>query len=163
MVKNTMVKKSWMTFGLAVALLSLGGMVGCSSQSTAQKPEVKSSETAPAAPETADSAKETSRVVDTIKLEPGADPLAMVLTTRQPNTEGVGSEQFKLNYLAADKAVVVATKTGLADDSVAAIRTRYEFAANGTGAAKWQLTQVSEQNKCKPDRGSRDWTGDLCK
>jgi len=152
-----------MTFGLAVALLSLGGMVGCSSQSTAQKPEAKGSEAVSTAAPDGDTVKGSSRPVENIKLQPGADPMAMVLTTRQPNTSAVGSEQFKLNYLAADKAIVVVTKTGLADDSVAATRTRYEFAASGTGEAKWQLTQVSEQNKCKPDRGSRDWTGDLCK
>jgi len=157
-----MAKKSWMTFSLAVALLTVGTMAGCSSQSTAPKSEAKTSEPTSTAPE-ADAVKGSSRPVENITLQPGTDPMAMVLTTRQPNTEGVGSEQFKLNYLAPDKAIVVVTKTGLADDSVAATRTRYEFAASGTGAAKWQLTQVTQQNKCKPDRGSHDWTGDLCK
>ena len=155
-----MTKKFWMICSLA--LLGLGGMASCSSQPEAQKPEAKTAEAAPAAPE-ADAAKGSSRPVETVKLAPGADPMAMVFATRQPNPEGVGSEQFRLSYVTPDKALVVVTKTGLADDSVAASRTRYEFAAAGTGAAKWQLTQVSEQNKCKPDRGSRDWTGELCK
>jgi hypothetical protein len=159
-----MAKKFWMTCSLV--LLVGGAVVGCSSQpeaktSEGKAPEAKTTE-APAAPE-ADATKGSSRAVEDIKLAPGADPMVMVFATRQPNTEAVGSEQFRLNFTAPDKAVVIVTKTGLADDSVAATRTRYEFAASGTGAAKWQLTQVSEQNKCKPDRGSRDWTGDLCK
>lgn len=162
-----MAKKFWFTSGLVAALMTAGVVASCSSQPTAQKPEAKPAEpsaTAPAAEaEGGDAVKGTSRPVENVTLAPGADPLAVVLATRQPNTESVGSEQFKLNYTAPDKAIVVVTKTGLADDSVAATRTRYEFAATGTAPAKWQLTQVSEQNKCKPDRGSREWTGDLCK
>ncbi|MBW4467231.1 MAG: hypothetical protein KME07_17535 [Pegethrix bostrychoides GSE-TBD4-15B] len=162
-----MTQKSWMTSGLAIALLTLGALAGCSSQPTAQKPDAKPAVESAAEPagesDSADAAKGTSRPVENVTLAPGNDPLAMVLATRQPNTEGVGSEQFKLNYAAPDKAIVVVTKTGLADDSMAAIRTRYEFAATGTEGAKWQLTQVSEQNKCRVDRGSRDWTSDLCK
>lgn len=158
-----MTKQFWMTLGLAVGLSTLGMTAGCSSQPDS-KPEANSPEAAApnAAPE-ADAAKGTSRTVENITLAPGADPMTMVLATRQPNTDEVGSEQFKLNFVAPGKALVVVTRAGLADDSVAATRTRYEFTASGTGAAKWQLTQVSEQNKCQPERGSRDWTGELCK
>lgn len=163
MTKTNKTKKSWMTSGLAIVLLAAGAMAGCSSQPAAQKSEDKPAEAAKAVEAEAEAVKGTSRPVQNVTLAPGADPMAVVLATRQPNTEGVGSEQFKLNYAAPDKAVVVVTKTGMADDAVAAMRTRYEFAATGAEGAKWQLTQVSEQNKCRPDRGSRDWTGDLCK
>jgi hypothetical protein len=111
-------------------------------------------------------AKTDSRVVENITLQPGSDPMAIVFATRQPAEQPVGSEQFKLSYPTPDKAVVVVTRTGLQDDSVAAIRTRYEFVPvdSATGGAKqWQLTQVTEQNKCQANRGSKDWTGELCK
>jgi hypothetical protein len=89
--------------------------------------------------------------------------MAMVLTTRQPSTEAVGSEQIRLSYPSSDKAVVIVTKTGLPDDSVAAIRTRYEFAPVAGSAGQWQLTKTTEQNKCQAQRGPQDWTGELCK
>jgi hypothetical protein len=149
---------------LALGFLIAVATAGCTGSQTAQKPAQQNSEPAaePDATGQSSAAKTSSRVVENLQLSPAADPMAMVLTTRQPSTEPTGSEQIRLSYPAADKAVVVVTKTGLADDSVAATRTRYEFAPAEAGTGQWQLTQATEQNKCQSGRGSQEWTGELC-
>ncbi|MFM7424762.1 MAG: hypothetical protein ACKO7W_07205 [Elainella sp.] len=166
----------WLTVGVIAGLLST--VVGCTSQQIQQPKAEQSATEQPAAqqpvaqqptdtsPEASpEAAAGSSRTLENVQLTAGSDPLAIVLATRQPNTEAKGTEQIRLSYPAADKAVVVVTKTGLPDDSVAAIRTRYEFApvASSTGATQWQLTQATEQNKCRDNRGPQDWSGELCK
>ncbi|PSB06990.1 hypothetical protein C7B61_20275 [filamentous cyanobacterium CCP1] len=114
---------------------------------------------------TANAASE-SRVKENVTLPaPGADPLEMIFEMRQSTGEPIGSEQIRVSYPAIDQAVVVHVLRGLPDDSVSAIRTRYEFkAVEGTEAGQqlWEVIQVTEQNKCRAGRGSEDWTGDLC-
>lgn len=163
--KSTMANSAkWLTIGLTTTLLALAGC----SQPEASAPEAEQTAQQPAAETNADAkpaeSKDTFRPVTNVTLAPGADPMAIVFATRQPNAEPTGSEQIKLSYPAPDKALVVVTKTGLADDSVAAIRTRYEFtsAADASGAKQWQLAQVGEQNKCQRDRGPQEWSADLC-
>lgn len=165
--------KSWLTLGVAVGLLT--ATVGCSSQQApkAEQPQAEQSNSeqsvaqqpadSTAAKPAEEAAGDSSRPLANVQLTAGADPMAMVLATRQPNTDAKGTEQIRLSYPAADKAVVVVTKTGLADDSVAAIRTRYEFAPVAGSAGQWQLTQATEQNKCRANRGPQDWSGELCK
>lgn len=158
----------WLAIGLVAAFFS--AVAGCSSsdtpanssQSSSQSEAVESSDAT--APDVAEEGKTGSRVVENVTLPPGPDPLAAVFATRQAG-EPVGSEQIRVNYPGPDKAVVTVTKTGLADDSVAATRTRYEFVpetAAAEGAKQWKLVQVTEQNKCQKGRGSQDWAGDLC-
>ncbi|MCU0526306.1 MAG: hypothetical protein MUF72_15940 [Elainella sp. Prado103] len=173
----------WLAIGFAASLMVI---TGCSSPNTASntaetatEPSAETAETATTETETTETAQQpavddaakpdaagkiSSRVVENVTLAPGADPLAMVVATRQPNAEPTGVEQMKLTYPSPEKAVVLVTKSELGDDSVASIRTRYEFAPVDTadGTRQWQLTQVTEQNKCQPNRGSQDWTGDLC-
>ncbi|NJR58731.1 MAG: hypothetical protein HC769_07670 [Cyanobacteria bacterium CRU_2_1] len=91
--------------------------------------------------------------------------MAMVFQLRQPVGEPIGSEQIRLNYPAPGKAVVTVVIRGLQDDSVNATRTRYEFqpAPSSTDTNRlWQITQVTQQNKCQPGRGPQDWSGELC-
>ncbi|MBF2001220.1 MAG: hypothetical protein IGS38_10920 [Synechococcales cyanobacterium M58_A2018_015] len=161
-----------LTAGLAAAAVALGGCSGetntVASSPSPVAPDGAASNTSEAAdsPEvTAANPGSNSRVVEGVVLEPGSDPLAMVFELRRPNTEAMGSEQLRLNFPAPDRAVVIMTQTGLPDDSVAAIRTRYEFELGeeaGASQPLWQLTQVTQQNKCQPGRGPQDWTGDLC-
>ncbi len=169
--KSTMANSAkWLTIGLTAAMLTLAG---CSkpeasapqADQTAQQPAADGSATEANADAKPGDAKEVFRPVSNVTLAPGADPMAIVFATRQANTEPTGSEQIKLSYPAPDKAIVTVTKTGLADDSVAATRTRYEFkpAADASGAKQWQLAQVGEQNKCQRDRGPQDWSAELCK
>lgn len=157
----------WFAIGLTAATLSV--LSACSTSTPPTESQQPSEQAAadssdPAQPEA--DAKTDFRVVENVTLQPGPDPMAIVFATRQPAEQLTGSEQFKLSYPAPDKAIVVVTKTGLQDDSVAAIRTRYEFVPvdnSAEGANQWQLNQVTEQNKCQANRGSKDWTGDLCK
>ncbi|MBF2048920.1 MAG: hypothetical protein EDM05_67780 [Leptolyngbya sp. IPPAS B-1204] len=160
----------WLTIGLTAAVFS--ALAGCSSPSPSNSAaETSSEETAQTASQPAetstksDKGGEPFRVVENVQLQPGADPMTIVLATRQPSPEPVGSEQIKVNYPSPDKAVVTVTKTGLQDDSVAATRTRYEFTPSDSateGTKQWQLVQVTEQNKCQANRGSQEWTGELC-
>jgi outer membrane murein-binding lipoprotein Lpp len=165
----------WFTIGAASAVLL---MAGCSSPNTStssttqpsastETAESKVDATADEAETSADAgaAKPTSRPVENVTLQPGTDPLAIVFAARQPNSEITGTELIKVAYPNPEKAIVTITKTGLMDDSIAATRTRYDFkpVEGSTEEAKqWQLVQVTEQNKCQPNRGSQDWTGDLC-
>jgi hypothetical protein len=97
--------------------------------------------------------------------EPGTDPLAMIFELRQATGEAIGSEQIRVSYPTLDQAVVVWVQRGLADDSVSAMRTRYELRAitNPDGQQLWQVVNVTQQNKCHANRGSQDWTGALCR
>ena len=167
----------WLAIGLTSAVLL---MTGCSSSSTtptadSSQPAATTPDTAPEAVAEAEApdptapsdatAKPSSRVVEGVTLPAGTDPLAIVVAARQPNAETAGTELIKLAYPTPNKAVVVITKTGLPDDSVAATRTRYDFKpVEGTSGAEkqWQLAQVTEQNKCQKDRGPQDWTSELC-
>lgn len=165
----------WLTIGFAASLVAIAGCSSPNSTSNATSDETASTEPTTETTETAQqptdaettqpaTGKTTFRVVENVTLQPGTDPMAMVFAARQPSADLTGAEQIKLSYPSAEKAVVLVTKTGLADDSVAATRMRYEFAPVDTaeGTRQWQLTQVTEQNKCQPNRGAQDWTGDLC-
>jgi FtsZ-interacting cell division protein ZipA len=106
------------------------------------------------------------RIVENAVLPaPGTDPLEMIFELRQPDAEPFGSEQIRVSYPAIDQAVVVWVQRGLMDDSVSAMRTRYEFRkVEGTqGQLLWEVVQVTQQNKCHAGRGSEDWTGALCR
>lgn len=163
----------WLTIGFAASLVAIAGCSSPNSTSNATSDDTASTEPTTETAQQPTDANETKpeaagktefRVVENVTLQPGTDPMAMVFAARQPSTDLTGAEQIKLNYPSAEKAVVLVTKTGLADDSVAATRMRYEFAPVDTaeGTRQWQLTQVTEQNKCQPNRGAQDWTGDLC-
>jgi hypothetical protein len=154
------------TAGIAVALVA-SSLVSCS---TGSKPTA--SDTAPAqsaaddaaAPNSSANSKEF-RVVDNAELpQPGTDPMAMVFGLRKPDSDPLGSEQIKVTYPDANKAVVFLTANGLKDDSVSAKRTRYDFEseASSDGTKAWKVVKVSEQNKCQPGRGPQEWTGELC-
>lgn len=58
-----------------------------------------------------------------------------------------------------DQAVVNLTQTGLPDDSVEGMRYRLEFVPEGT---QWRMDWVGRQVRCRPNRGSQNWTTELC-
>lgn len=153
--------------GMATALVAV---TGCTqSAPNAAAPDAPSGQTQTEETATADApaAQTEFRVVENPTLPaPGADPLSMIVSVRQAPGEPIGSEQIRVAYPAQDKAIVTVTQSGLPDDSVKAIRTRYELAPaeGGTnGETQWKVTQVTQQNRCQPGRGSEGWTGDLCK
>jgi hypothetical protein len=178
-----MVKRScYLSMGLAATLLVT--LVGCSQapdNNSAANPDDSIEQTSDADPVAEDAgevgaatdeatdeatANETEdyRVVEDLTIPaPGPDPLATVFQLRSYAGEFVGSEQLKVTYPTPDRAVVESVVRGLPDDSVRAIRTRYEFESVAVeGKPLWQMVQATEQNKCQPGRGSEEWTGDLC-
>jgi hypothetical protein len=114
--------------------------------------------------DTADAANQYRTVENATLPAPGSDPLEMIFEMRQPDGEAIGSEQIRVSYPTVDQAVVVWVQRGLLDDSVSAMRTRYEFEAieSPDGQQLWQVVNVTQQNKCHSGRGSQDWTGALC-
>ncbi|BAZ10265.1 hypothetical protein NIES4071_20800 [Calothrix sp. NIES-4071] len=85
--------------------------------------------------------------------------VAVKLFADAEEAEGRKSENVDVKYPTRDTAVVVMTKEGLADDSVAAIRRRVEMRRVQN---RWQVTWVGEQNKCARGGGSQVWTSKLC-
>jgi hypothetical protein len=155
--------KIFRVFTIGVAATVIASLVGCSD---ASKPKAADSEAKPAVSASDAAAKGSSRTVENVTVEPGADPMAMVFQLRKTAETPAGSEQIKLNYPTPDSAVVVTTLTGMQDDAIRAVRTRYEFKpapAGADGKKLWEVSQVTEQNKCQSGRGSQDWSGDLCK
>jgi hypothetical protein len=151
----------WLTLSLAATLLTVTACSNTSNPGTsASQDQAKPVETAQAP-----ASSESSRPVTDVTIAPGTDPMAMVFALRQPKEAAIGSEQIRVAYPSPDKAVVTVTRTGLQDDSVTALRTRYEFSAPDAtveGTKQWSLTQVTAQNKCQRDRGPQDWSGELC-
>lgn len=85
--------------------------------------------------------------------------VAVKLFADAEEAEGRKSENVEIKYPTLDTAVVLMTKEGLADDSVAAIRRRVEMQRSQN---QWRVVWVGEQNKCARGRGSQVWTSKLC-
>ncbi|BDA73429.1 hypothetical protein CAL7716_075950 [Calothrix sp. PCC 7716] len=92
-------------------------------------------------------------------LNSNPNQVAVKLFADAEEAEGRKSENVEVKYPTRDTAVVVMTKEGLADDSVAAIRRRVEMQRSQN---KWRVVWVGEQNKCARGRGSQVWSGELC-
>jgi hypothetical protein len=91
----------------------------------------------------------------------GADPKQIALDTfglAEPG-EGKFSQTVEVGEQSSTQAVVTLLQTGLADDSVGAMRYRMEFEAKGS---QWQLVWVGRQVQCRPGRGSQEWSTHLC-
>ncbi|MEB3313190.1 MAG: hypothetical protein VKL98_03490 [Cyanobacteriota bacterium] len=91
----------------------------------------------------------------------GVDPQQIALETfglAEPG-EGNFSQTVEVLEQTPTQAVVTLLQTGLPDDSVEAMRYRMEFQAQGP---QWQLVWVGRQVRCRPGRGSQDWSTDLC-
>ena len=111
-----------------------------------------------------------SRDSDTMKVNTdkpaaiGKDPQAIALSALglRETTESE-SEQIELDYPQENLAVVTITQTNLADDSVAAIRYRVEFAPyGGQDQKQWQVIWAGQQFQCRRDRSHQDWGKNLC-
>lgn len=157
---------------VGLATTTLATLVGCSRAPEAEAPANTSNqestaatdpENAPTQAEASADAEDIYRPVENITFPaPGSDPLAMVFGLRQFTGEAIGSEQLKITYPTPEQAIVVTTVRGLPDDSINAIRTRYEFQPVAGQTGQWQMVKVSQQNKCRSGRGPEDWTAELC-
>lgn len=96
----------------------------------------------------------------------GSDPKAIALKAfGQIESEG-GSRQVEMTNPQPDKAEVTITQTGVADDSVGAIRYRVEFVSTSSTAQTdkpWQMVWAGSQQKCQVGRGHQDWSNEICR
>jgi hypothetical protein len=95
----------------------------------------------------------------------GNDPKAIAVAAfGDVDSEG-GSRDVNVEYPQPDRAVVIVTQTGVADDSVRAIRYRAELApttkSSQTGK-QWKMVWAGSQFTCQPGRGHQDWSTELC-
>jgi hypothetical protein len=73
--------------------------------------------------------------------------------------EGNFTQEVTVDEQTATDAVVTLTQTGLLDDSVEGMQYRLEFAAADN---QWEMVWAGRQVRCQPNRGSQEWTTDLC-
>ncbi|HEY9615012.1 hypothetical protein [Allocoleopsis sp.] len=95
----------------------------------------------------------------------GNDPKAIAVAAfGDVDSEG-GSRDIQVEYPQPDRAVVIVTQTGVADDSVRAIRYRAELVpttkSSQTGK-QWKMVWAGSQFTCQPGRGHQDWSMKLC-
>ena len=95
----------------------------------------------------------------------GNDPKAIALAAfGDVDSEG-GSRDVKVEYPQSDRAVVIVTQTGVADDSVRAIRYRAELvptAKSSQTGKQWEMVWAGSQFICQRGRGDQDWSTKLC-
>lgn len=95
----------------------------------------------------------------------GDEPKAIALAAfGDVDSEG-GSRDVKVEYPQPDRAVVIITQTGVADDSVRAIRYRAELAPTSKSSQtgkQWKMVWAGSQFTCQPGRGHQDWSMKLC-
>lgn len=94
----------------------------------------------------------------------GEEPKAIALAAfGDVDSEG-GSRDVKVEYPQPDRAVVIITQTGVADDSVRAIRYRAELVPTSKSqrGKQWKIVWAGSQFTCQPGRGHQDWSMKLC-
>jgi hypothetical protein len=95
----------------------------------------------------------------------GSDPQAIALAAFGDIESEGGSRDVRVEYPQPDRAVVIITQTGVADDSVGGIKYRVEFAPTSPSAQKpqeWTIAWVGSQVKCHVGRGHQDWSTEIC-
>ena len=95
----------------------------------------------------------------------GTDPKAIAIAHfGQTESEG-GTREVTVEYPQQNLAVVTITQTGVADDSVGAIRHRVELVPTSPSAQtakEWKLAWAGSQVKCHVGRGHQDWSTQNC-
>ncbi len=91
----------------------------------------------------------------------GAEPTEIALAAFGSTEPGEGNfeEEVEVVEQTDEMALVMLTQTGLADDSVNGMRYRLEFVPEGD---QWRLDWAGSQVRCQPNRGSQEWSTDLC-
>ncbi len=91
----------------------------------------------------------------------GADPEQIALEAfgiEEPG-EGNFAQEATTVEQTPTTATVILTQTGLLDDSVEGMRYWLEFAAEED---VWEMIWAGRQVRCYPNRGSQDWSVELC-
>ena len=95
----------------------------------------------------------------------GEEPKAIALAAfGDVDSEG-GSRDVKVEYPQPDRAIVIITQTGVADDSVRAIRYQAELVPTSKSSKtgkQWKIVWAGSQFTCQPGRGHQDWSMKLC-
>ncbi|MBD2312028.1 hypothetical protein H6G20_10185 [Desertifilum sp. FACHB-1129] len=91
----------------------------------------------------------------------GNDPEAVALSAFGVNEpqEGNFEENIQVESPSNQRKVVTITQLGLADDSVRGMRYRVELEPT---ANQWRIVWAGRQQRCQPQRGSQEWTTELC-
>lgn len=96
----------------------------------------------------------------------GNEPKAIALSAFGNIESEGGSREVKVENSQLDKAVVTITQTGVADDSIGAIRYRVEFVPTSESAQEgkqWKMVWAGSQFKCHLGRGHQDWSIEKCR
>jgi hypothetical protein len=95
----------------------------------------------------------------------GDEPKAIAVAAFGDIDSEGGKRDVSVEYPQSDRAVVVITQTGVADDSIRAIRYRAELVpskkSSQTGK-QWEIVWAGSQFTCQPGRGHQDWSAKLC-
>lgn len=94
----------------------------------------------------------------------GTEPKALAVSAFGNIESEGGSQEAIVNYPQRDRAIVTITQTGVADDSIRAIRYRVELQQHQSAQAgkPWKIVWAGSQVKCHPGRGHQDWSTKLC-
>jgi cytoskeletal protein RodZ len=92
------------------------------------------------------------------------DPKALALSAFGNIESEGGSRDVTVDYPQPNQAIVTITQTGVADDSVGAIRYRVELQPEKSAQTgkQWEIVWAGSQVKCHPGRGHQDWSTELC-
>lgn len=126
----------------------------------------KQSQDKPAATETA---RKDYKPISLTKIEKtesltGSDPKELALSVFGKTESEGGSRDVTVDYPQPDQAIVTITQTGVADDSIAAIRYRVELVPTNSAptAKSWKIVWAGSHFKCQQGRGHQDWSTKLC-
>jgi len=143
-------------FGLAGAIALVGMVTACTPQSPTTTPEA----------ETGVESAEGRATYSEVPLPPadqlvGTDPEQIALDAFGMEEPGEGNftQEVTVVEQTTTDAVVTLTQTGLLDDSVEGMRYWLEFTAADN---QWEMVWAGRQVRCQPNRGSQEWSTDLC-
>jgi hypothetical protein len=146
-------------FGLAGAIALIGMAIACTPPTPTTAPD---SETGNESTEAGEGRGAYSEVPLPLA-DPlvGTDPEQIALAAFGMDDPGEGNftQEVTVVEQTATEAVVTLTQTGLLDDSVAGMRYWLEFTAADN---QWELVWAGRQVRCQPNRGSQEWSTDLC-
>ena len=91
----------------------------------------------------------------------GSDPEQIALKAFGMADPGEGNFNQEVTVVeqTPTQAVVSLTQTGMPDDSVEGMRYWLEFSA---AENQWELVRAGRQVRCRPNRGSQEWSTDQC-
>lgn len=114
-----------------------------------------------AAPPPADPVADLGTFAPAHEIVEGADPIEDAVFAVEEVTAGMDATGRTVEVVAetADRMVILATMTGLMDDSVRDERLLFTFTS---GPGGWTAVSAGRQVRCQPGRGHQDWSAALC-